>query len=114
MEVVHAECQTAGSNSYIRKTMDSPRVPAQPMDSVSDDLGYIAHRISRYPICLDDIETNSRRKIFLGCKLKALKVIVTDILEALGNKKMPQEACCCYEDQGILGAYPASSATRFE
>jgi hypothetical protein len=88
MEVVHAERQAAGSNSYIGKTMDSTRGPAQSMDSVSDDIGSIAHRISLYPICLDDIETNSRWKVFLRCKLKALKVIVTDILEALGNKKM--------------------------
>jgi hypothetical protein len=90
VEVVHAERQTAGSNGDIGKTMDSIRAPAQSMDSVSDDVGSIAHRISLYPICLDDIETNSRRKIFLSCKLKALKVIVTDILEALGNKKIPQ------------------------
>jgi hypothetical protein len=61
-EVVHTERQTAGSNSYIGKTMDFIRAPAQFMDSVSDDIGSIAHRISLYPICLDDIETNSRRK----------------------------------------------------
>jgi hypothetical protein len=102
MEVVHAECQTAGSNSYIGKTMDPPRVPAQPMDSVSDDIGSIAHRISLYPICLDDIETNSRRKLFLRCKLKALKVIVTDILEALGNKKMPESLAAAMRIKAFL------------
>jgi hypothetical protein len=62
MEVVHAERQTAVNNSYIGKTMDAIRAPAQSVDSVSDDTGSIAHRISLYPICLDDIETNSRRK----------------------------------------------------
>jgi hypothetical protein len=102
MEVVHAERQTAGNNSYIGKTMDSIRAPAQSMDSVSDDIGSIAHRISLYPICLDDIETNSRRKIFLSCKLKALKVIVTDILEALGNKKMPQRLVAAMRIKAFL------------
>jgi hypothetical protein len=90
MEVVHAEHQTAGNNSYIGTMMDAIRAPAQSMDSVSEDIGSIAHLISLYPICLDDIVTNSRLRIFLSCKLKALKVIVTDILEALGNKKMSQ------------------------
>jgi hypothetical protein len=102
MEVVHAERQTAGSNIYIGKTMDSIQAPAQFMDSVSDDIGSIAHRISLYPICLDDIETNSRRKIFLNCKLKALKVIVTDILEALCNDKMPQRLVAAMRIKAFL------------
>jgi hypothetical protein len=67
--------------------MDASRVPAQSMDSVSDDIGSIAHRIPLYPICLDDIETNSRRRIFLSCKLKALVVIVSDISEVRGTRK---------------------------
>jgi hypothetical protein len=102
MAVVHAECQTAGSNSFNGKTMDSPRVPAQPMDSVSDDIGSIAHRISLYPICLDDSETNSRRKIFLRCKLKALKATVTDILEALENKKIPERLAAAMRIKAFL------------
>jgi hypothetical protein len=102
LEVVDAERQTAGSNSYIGKTMDSIRAPTQSMDSVYDDIGSIAHRISLCPICLDDIETNSRRKIFLSCKLKALKVIVTDILEALENKKMPQRLVAAMRIKAFL------------
>ncbi|KAL2829888.1 hypothetical protein BJY01DRAFT_121769 [Aspergillus pseudoustus] len=102
MEVVHAERQTAGNNSYIGKTMDAIRAPAQSMDSLSDDVGSIAHRISLYRICLDDIETDSRRKIFLSCKLEALKVIVTDILEALGNKKMSQRLVAAMRIKAFL------------
>jgi hypothetical protein len=102
MEVVHAEHQTAGNNSYISKKMDAIRAPAQSMDSVSDDIGSIAHRIALYPICLDDIETNSRRRIFLSCKLNALKVIFTDILEALGNKKMSQRLVAAIRIKAFL------------
>jgi hypothetical protein len=58
------------------------------MDPVSDDIGSIACRISLYPICPDDIEIDSRQRKSLGCKLKPLKLIVTDILEAPGCKKM--------------------------
>ncbi|CEL11977.1 hypothetical protein ASPCAL15071 [Aspergillus calidoustus] len=102
MEVAHAERQTAGSKSYIGKTMNVIRAPAQSMDPVSDDIGSIAHHISLYPICLDDIETDSRRRISLSCKLKALKIIVTDILEALGNKKMSQRLVAAMRIKAFL------------
>jgi hypothetical protein len=102
MEVVHAEHQTAENNSYIGTTMDAIRAPAQSMGSVSEDIGSIAHLISLYPICLDDIVTNSRLRIFLSCKLKALKVIVTDILEALLNKKMSQRLVAAIRIKGFL------------